>query len=188
MNDIEHIKEFIHREFLARPHFCFNDGELMYQHTLHVLRFAEQILSGSGSEFDCDSQVVKVWALLHDIGKTYQADEQTLDDIHEELGYEVSKELIQELSLTQTQKNLLKDMFLKSNASNEKKVVKEADKLAFLVDPLLQKVYKEWAERLGTPERFLKKPDNTFNRLTFTIGKKLGKPLLIETKKRWGLD
>ena len=74
MINVEKTKKFIEKSFREKPHFSFNNWKIMYYHSLTVLNFSLKI----SEKIECDKKVLSIAALLHDIGKTYEADEETL--------------------------------------------------------------------------------------------------------------
>jgi len=175
---IEKTKRFIKREFRSRPRFCFNNWKIMYNHSLLVEKFCLEL----AKKIKCDNLVLRIGALLHDIGKTYDEDEQTLMDKHEELGYEVSKEFLENLNINNDRLLRIKNLFSKEDKTVEKKIIKDADKISFLADPVIQEVYKEWAEKRGEKDRFRDKVEMSYT-FYFEVSKKIAKPFYENTKK-----
>lgn len=86
---LEKTKEFLKKSFMENPHFSFDDWKIMYDHSILVLKFSLKI----AETINCDKMVLSIGALLHDIGKTYKADEEILIKQHRKLGYMMSKKI-----------------------------------------------------------------------------------------------
>lgn len=176
----EDTKLFVFEEFEANPHYSFGDGTIMYQHSLHVLDFALEL----ASEFTCDKTVVTLEALLHDIGKTYKADEETLHAKHHELGWKVCEKYLKSLKLTSEQMEELKKFFEKKTDSVESRIVKDADVIAFFADPRLHTKFKLWAEDRGKTDELSRKLAK-FDSLHFSASKQLAQVHYDKLKQKW---
>ncbi len=175
-------KKYLRRAFIANPSYSFNNWRIMYHHSLLVMKLAKKI----GREINCDMTVITIGALLHDIGKTFRADEQTLHADHDKLGYEVSKNFLATIYLTEQQHNILKKILSGPDDSIEKKIIEDADVIAFFADLKLQTAFKAWIDKnqmAGEMERKL----NKFNSLHFEVSKKLAQTYYQKMKNRWGL-
>lgn len=168
--------------FRENPRFSFNDWRIMYDHSVLVLDFSLKIAEG----MDCDKLVLSIGALLHDVGKAYDAGEKTLRERHGELGYEVSKGFLEGLGLGAQQLAELKKILSGQSDGVEKKVIEDADIIAFLADERLQNALKGWADNKGLPGELKRKLDKAA-RLHFTISKEIAKKFYNDTKKRWAI-
>lgn len=181
LDDItEETKLFVFEEFEANPHYSFGDGSIMYQHSLHVLDYALELTS----ELPCDKLIVTLEALLHDIGKTYKADEAVLQERHHELGWKVCEKYLKSLKLTDTQLGELKLFFEKKTDSIESRIVKDADVIAFYSDARLHNQFRRWAEEKNK-EGELERKLNKFDSLNFSISKQIAEPLHEKLKQKW---
>lgn len=179
---IEKTKKFVETSFKKNPSYSFNDWKIMYEHSLLVMLFS----LGIAADFDCDKLVLSIGALLHDIGKTYETDQKTLRERHEEFNYEVSKEFLKSLKLTSVQFKEIESLLSKSEESVYGKVIKDADVLAFLADESLQRALKKWADKNNLPEE-MKRKLNKFSKAYYPRSITLGEKYYLETKERWHL-
>lgn len=67
---VKRAKYFLKESFVKHPHFSFGDWRIMYNHSIVVMEFALKI----AKEIPCDTLTLSVGALLHDMGKTYEAE------------------------------------------------------------------------------------------------------------------
>jgi len=88
MNRIEKITE------ISRKHFVNAKGSHRWDHTQRVLKLAEQIARQEGA----DVEVVKIAALLHDIGRVKEDQSNGTID-HALVGAEMAEKILKELSL-----------------------------------------------------------------------------------------
>src|SRR5262245_35164162 len=93
---VKTVEAFVAQEFEKHPHFSFNDWRVMYDHSLKVRDLALQV----AGRMHVDRTVLVVAALLHDIGKTYEADEATLHTEHENFNVPISRGLLDSLPLS----------------------------------------------------------------------------------------
>lgn len=169
---IQKTKDFLKESFIKNPSFSFNNWKIMYDHGIMVLTFSLKIARELANY---DRLVLSVAALLHDIGKTYRADKQTLYEKHEEFSYVVSREFLESLDLTQEQKLKLKEILSGHGECVEKKIIQDADIIAFLADKQLQDAFKNWADQQGMPNEMKRKLDK-INLLKFDVSKKIAEP------------
>ena len=115
----------------AATYFERSRGSHDWDHTLRVLRLAERI----GTAESADLLVVRIAALLHDIGRTGQ-DEVNGRVCHAEYGARLAQPLVAKLPLRQQQKKNILDSILTHRFRGEKvpdtieaKVLFDADKL-----------------------------------------------------------
>ena len=179
---IEKTKNFLKQSFKENPHFSFNNWKIMYDHSLLVHKYSVKI----AENIDCDKVVLAIGALLHDIGKTYKADEKTLRKEHEKLGYIVSKQFLETLKLTKDQKTKLRHILTSRGESVEKRIIKDADVIAFFADRNLQSAFRKWAQRKGLRNESRRKLGK-INELRFNVSKEISKPFYMQLKRRWKL-
>ncbi|QQS15703.1 MAG: HD domain-containing protein [Candidatus Moraniibacteriota bacterium] len=178
---IERSKQFVKDSFVAHPHFSFNDWSVMYNHSCTVASFAGMI----GANVVCDKLLVILGALLHDIGKTYEADEETLHFEHESFNLIVAEPFLETLGLSPERLERLKRLVSYQDKEGvEMKVIKDADAIALPADKRLSMLYIEWAVKEGlrnSIERKIRK----FDKLHFELSKEIGKPLFSRMKQDW---
>jgi len=179
---VNQTKAFIKKAFKENPKYSFNNWSIMYDHSLKVHALAISISSSIAS----DQLVVQLGALLHDIGKTYDADEDTLRQKHGELAHIVSKEHIQNIGLSPAQLDNLTNILREQSGSPESKIIKDADTLAFLADPILQTALMKWADTKGLSDEIPRKIRKA-ELLNYDVSRELAKPLISETKTHWNL-
>ena len=145
---VQQSVEFVNKSFRENPHYSFGDWHIMADHSIQVMKYALEIADGYPVEVD--PLVVALSALFHDIGKVVKADEQTLLEKHEEMGREVTKDLLPKLGLTQKQIKQIEEIFSHENNSLEKSIVKDADYIDFYVNEKLHTAAKKWADETNT--------------------------------------
>jgi len=155
----------------------------MHDHHLIVLNLSLKI----ADKIPCDQLVLKIGALLHDIGKVYKADEKTLMEKHDVLGWEVSGDFLQSLNIKENQLEKIKQIWDRDKTNTEKQIISDADILAFYIDRKLQNAFKKWAKKKDYKYQMQRKMDG-FNLLHLEISKEIGEPLLEEFKKHWMKD
>lgn len=180
---IKKVEDFVAQEFEKRPHYSFNDWTVMRDHSFKVRDLALQI----ADKMVVDKTVVAIGALLHDIGKTYEADADTLHTEHESFNLPVSEKLLDSLGLLETQLQKLKEIVGHISDSPEMKVVEDADALALYADKRLSTLYIEWARENKLDSAIQRKLDK-FNKLNFPQSKTMGGQWLEEMKKDWGIE
>lgn len=177
---VDQVKEFVKQAFVKNPHYSFDDWTVMYDHSCQVAQMAEKIIM----YVDCDQLLVIIGSLLHDIGKTYQVDVETLHTEHESFNLPVSESLIESLSLSSVRQEKLKRLVSFTDESTEMDVIKDADALALPADKRLYMLYIAWAhqKRLESSiERKLRK----FDKLHFPVSQEIGSLLFPIMKKDW---
>lgn len=152
----------------------------MYDHSILVMNLSLQI----GQGMDCDKTVLSIAALLHDIGKTVKADEETLRKQHAELSAETSKEFIENLKITEHQKKQILQILQKQGNCIEQKIIHDADIVAFFSDEQLQNAFQKWAEEKGLKTELKRKLDK-FNDIQFTQSKNLAKDGFDKLSEKW---
>ncbi|MBI2123929.1 MAG: HD domain-containing protein [Candidatus Wildermuthbacteria bacterium] len=174
--------EFLALEFQKHPHYSFNDWTVMYDHSRKVLDIALQI----AEDISCDKIVVAIGALLHDIGKTYETDAETLHKRHEEFNLLVSEEFLDSLSLPKEQLQRAKEVVSHKSDSVEMKIVEDADALALYGDKRLYTLYIQWARKNSLADAIQRKLDK-FSKLNFERSRDLGEEWYDNMKKDWGV-
>lgn len=175
-------KQFLKQAFQDNPSYSFNNWEIMYNHGLTVQKFAMQI----AESVSCDNEIVSIGALLHDIGKTYKADNEILREKHGQLAYEVSKDLLKTLNLSDKQLGHLRGILSEADSSIEADIIHDADIIAFFADKQLQQALSKWADEKGLPNELQRKLDKQ-EQLKLSISKETAKPLAQQMKDKWKL-
>ena len=178
---VKKIEKYLEQEFQAHPHYSFNDWTVMRDHGLKVRDIALQI----AEDMDVDKTIVTIGALLHDIGKTYEADPETLHKQHEEFNLSVSEEFLDSLDLPEQQLQKVKELVAYKSDSVEMKIVKDADALALYADKRLYTLYIQWAKENNHNDAIQRKLDK-FSKLNFEKSKDIGKDWYEQMKKDWG--
>lgn len=124
----------------------------MYNHGVLVAELAPQLAGG-----DCDPLVVKIGALLHDIGKVHAADKETLMREHEKFGLIVAGEFVKSLGLNDAQVKALEKILSGDFSGAEGRAIKAADGAAFFIDEELQAAFQRWALRENKPSELTRK-------------------------------
>ncbi|HVZ58467.1 MAG TPA: HD domain-containing protein [Patescibacteria group bacterium] len=176
--------DFVNKSFEENPHYSFNDWHIMADHSVQVMNYALQI--ADGYPVQVDPLVIALAALFHDIGKVVHADEQTLLEKHEELGREVTNDLLNKLDLTEKQKQKIQDLFSLDDNSLEKQIVKDADYVDFFINETLHKAAKKWADE-ENQNAHLKRKFDRFERM-LPESKKLARPFYEKLKEEWEAD
>ncbi len=179
---IEKTKQFVKDSFTKHPHYSFNDWSVMYNHSV----LTQEISLKIAQEVDCDKTLVSIGALLHDIGKTYEADPETLHKRHEEFNLLVSEEFLKSLNLQEEQLERLKEIVSYQDDSTEIKVIKDADALAFYADKKLYMLFIGWARQNNLEDSTQRKIDK-FSKLNFEASKEIGEDWFKQMKKDWGI-
>ena len=177
---IKKTREFVKKAFQDNPHYSFNHWSVMYNHSVNVQKLALKI----ADEIHCDKAVVAISALLHDIGKTYQADEMTLHHKHENFNLTMAEGFLNQLGLPDNTLRAIRENISYQSNSTEMKVVDDADALAFYQDKTLHMLWIAWASERQM-EADIEKKLNKYERLNFDISRRLGNPWLEQTKKDW---
>ncbi|MDP3964044.1 MAG: HD domain-containing protein [bacterium] len=181
-SNVKKADRFLVEAFQTNASYSFSDPQIMILHSRLVRDFAFQIAKG----IDCDSELLEIMALWHDIGKTYNAKPDVLRKKHNELGYEVTRNILFEIKISKNRKqNLIQ--FLKARShSIESTIVKDADILAFFADLHLQKALKTWADANNIENELQRKADKFYD-LQLPESKRLAEKLYQKMKSRWGL-
>lgn len=179
---VVNVQNFVKKAFQENPHYSFGDWSIMYEHSVMVKDISLQI----AESVDCDKILLSIEALLHDIGKTYKASGKVLHQQHAELGYEVTKDFLPSLDLTKEQKKKLIQFLQGDVSSIEGQIIKDADCIAFFSDIVLQKAFKNWAEKEGLLNELQRKADK-INTLHFEVSRKLATPYHSVLKEKWEL-
>lgn len=183
MSLISRAEEFVKKSYQENPAYSFGDWRIMYDHSVMVKDFALLI----AESVECDKDLLGVEAVLHDIGKTYKADPETLRVRHAELGFEVSKDFIADLQLSQLQIDALARFLKGELESIEARIVKDADIIAFFADEHLQNAFKSWADSQKLSDELQRKADKV-NKLVFPTSKITAEPLYTAMIERWHLS
>ena len=168
---IQKAESFLEERFKENPGFSFGDWEIMYDHSILVKNYSIKI-SEEISRDDYSKTVLVLGALLHDIGKTYQADEEKLRNKHDELAYEVSRDFLKNLEMEDSQENKLNSLLKGKSDFLEAQIIEDADIVAFFADKKLMKAFKEWALSKDMPEECERKL-NKIEQLKFEPSKQL---------------
>ncbi len=180
---IVNTKQFVKAKFIEHPHHSFNDWNIMYNHSIKVYEIAMQL----AKNVSCDETVVALSALLHDIGKTYPADAMTLHKKHEEFNVLIARPFIEQVNLSEAQRELLEETLLEKSNSTEAKIVRDADILAFYADKKLHFLFLKWAQEKNLPQSIEKKLNN-YSKLHFEQSKTMGKKWFDEMKREWNQE
>lgn len=179
MTDSEKVKEFVRAAFQRNPSYSFNDPKIMFNHSVLVEKYAARL----AKEVACDAEAVSIAALLHDVGKTFDADEKTLYEKHGELAWTVSAEFVNGLELPEKTRALIERLLCGDYSSVEGRIVKDADVIAFYADEELQDAFCEWALKQGQPDELTRKLEK-YEKLGYPQSKELAKPLQEKLKAR----
>lgn len=185
MNDeiIKKVEAFVENEFKKHPHHSFGDWTVMRDHSMKVRDLALQI----GEDRSQASLVLVIAALLHDIGKTYEADVETLHAHHEEFNLLVSEVFLDTLGLSDGQLQTIKDLIGHTSDTEEMRVLEDADALAFYADKRLYMLFIEWARERGLGDSIQKKLDK-FDILHFERSRQIGKEWYEQMRQDWGFE
>ena len=177
---IRETNKFVKKSFQKNPHHSFNNWQIMYNHSLLVKKLSLKL----AKHINCNQTALSIGALLHDIGKTYKADQMTLHEKHEELNSVVAEKFLKNLNLTPKNHKLIIEIISRKGSSNEMKIVKDADTISGWKDKKLYMLVIKWLLKnnlQGSLDRKLAK----FENLNFEISKKIGKPWYEKMKKDW---
>ncbi|MEK7620113.1 MAG: HD domain-containing protein [Patescibacteria group bacterium] len=181
--NVERADQFLKSAFENNPSYSFGEPSIMYNHSRRVRDMALEI----AASVPCDRELLEILALFHDIGKAYDADEQTLRERHDELGYEVTKDFLPQLKLTDEQRHKLVDFLKGTFNSIESTIIKDADIIAFFTDPILQQELKDWGDSRGLPNELQRKAEK-ISKLSLQASKAIAEPLYNAYIKTWGLE
>jgi len=175
-------EEFVAKEFQGNPHYSFNDWTVMYNHSLKVRDIALRI----AKDLPCDKTTIAICAFLHDIGKTFKADSETLHKHHEDFNLLVSEKFLDSLELSSKQLKKAKEVIANNTDSVETKVIEDADTLALYADKKLYMLFIQWAKENNFNDAIQRKIDK-FSKLNFEVSKEIGKDWYEQMKKDWAL-
>lgn len=177
---IAKTEEFVRGAFQRHPHYSFNDWTVMYEHSVKVRDIALQI----AKDMPCDKTVVAIGALLHDVGKTHEADEETLHKKHEEFNLPISESFLYSLGLSQDQLRKVKEVVAHRSDSAEMKIIEDADALALYADKRLYMLFLRWAQNNNLNDAIQRKLGK-FSKLNFEKSKEIGEGWYRQMKKDW---
>ena len=175
-------EQFVAEQFRQHPHYSFNDWAVMSDHSRTVKDLALTI----AHEMPADSTVVAIGALLHDIGKTYPADAETLHTKHEDFNLPVSEAFLGTLDIEEAQRAKIKDLIQHKSESLEMQIIEDADALALYADKRLYMLYIQWARENALDAAIQRKLDK-FEKLHFEVSKEMGRPWYEQMKSDWGV-
>lgn len=173
-------REFVKNAFIDNPSYSFGDWSVMYEHSLLVQQIALLI----SSAVKADKFVISVASLLHDIGKTHDADEKTLHAEHEKFNLAVCEKFLDELDMSEGERIKIKRIISFEEDSVETKIIKDADALAFYADKRLHTLFLDWATKNGH-DADIERKLGKFSKLNFDISKITGKVWFEQTKRGW---
>jgi len=140
---------FLRERFNANPKYSFNNADIMIDHSIDVMNIAIEL---SKDYPQADITVILLGALFHDIGKTANEAPEVLKAQHAQFNWDIANKFLSTLGLTAVQLEKLKNILFENpetiNSCIEQKIVKEADKVAFVTDDGLQTAFYSWAEGL----------------------------------------
>ncbi len=168
MSNIEKTRDYIKKAFEEKPHYSFDDWTIMYNHSLKVAELSEKIAEA----MKCDKEILIIGGLLHDIGKTYEADEETLKERHAELAWVVCEDFVNSLNLKDYQSELLKNFFTGNVNSIEAEIIEDADIISFYADKKLYEAYRVWALNRNAKKDMQRKLDK-IKKLKFDKSKEI---------------
>lgn len=177
---VQKVKKFVEDEFRRHPHYSFDDWHIMYDHSVKVCEIANRI----AEHLECDRLLVSVGALLHDIGKISEVDEETLHYDHEKLNLTVSEQLLDSLGLSDERLKKLKKIVSYQSNSPESRIIKDADALALYADKRLYMAYIKWAHE-NKLESAIERKLNKFLKLNFEVSKSIGQEWFRQMSEDW---
>ena len=128
----------------------------------------------------CDALVIEIASILHDIGK-YDG-----RDGHAERSYELSKEFLKRLELSEKQKKLILKCILKHGSKHavedneiEVKVIQCADALGTIFDD----DWQEYSRKTVDKQTLLGLFDKTYKKINLKSAKKIAKPKVEKLRK-----
>lgn len=179
-NLVDKTNAFVKKAFQDNPHYSFNHWSVMYNHSVNVQNLAMEI----ANDVECNRLVTSIGALLHDIGKTYHADLQTLHKAHESFNLIVTQEFLDNLGLTSTELKHVRELISYNSDSTEMRIIKDADALAMCFDKKLYMLWIEWAIKNSLINDIKRKLDK-YSMLHFDVSWRLAEPKLIKMKNDW---
>ena len=177
---IDQVRAFVKQEFIAHPHYSFDHWSVMYDHSCKVEEIARQI----AIHIPCDELLVSLGALLHDIGKTHEADSETLHMEHESFNLPVSETFLETLDISRERLIALKKLVSYQSEGDEMRVMKDADTLALYADKRLYTLYIEWACREHLQDSIQRKLDK-FRKLRFEVSREMGQKWFEAMERDW---
>ncbi|HYD35784.1 MAG TPA: HD domain-containing protein [Vitreimonas sp.] len=173
-------QRFVDEAFKQHPDFSFNDWRVMAEHSGTVKDLALEI----AETLECNKKVLAISALLHDIGKTYPADHDTLHTEHESFNWQVSEEFLKNLDLSPEELDQIKSLILFESEAVEMKIIKDADALAFFKDKRLYMLFINWAKDNNLDWAIQRKIDK-YHKLNFEISRQLGEAWWQQMQDDW---
>lgn len=177
---VDKTDAFVKKAFQDNPHYSFDHWSVMYEHSVRVQELSMEI----ADEIECNRLVTSIAALLHDIGKTYHADPETLHQSHKSFNLAVARKFLDGLGLISADLEQIRELISYESGSIEMKIIKDADALAMCFDKRLYMLWIEWAVKKGLTGDIKRKLDK-YDNLHFDISRRLAEPKLIEMKKDW---
>jgi len=174
-------EKYVAQKFQEHPNYSFNDWTVMYNHSLKVRAIALQI----ARDMVIDETVIAIGALLHDIGKTHEADAKILHKQHEKFNLPVSEDFLDSLGLPKEQLQKIKEVVAHKSDSIEMKVVADADALALYADKRLYNLFIQWAKENNLVDAIQRKLDK-FLKLNFEKSREIGGKWHKQMKEDWG--
>jgi putative nucleotidyltransferase with HDIG domain len=184
-------QEFLREKFKANPRYSFNNPDIMINHSIQVMDIAIEIASQVP---DCDLLVMSLGALFHDIGKAADETPEVLKERHAQFNWSIASEFLNGIELTPEQIEILKNILFEKpetyDSCIEQKIVKEADMITFMKDPILQEAFYNWAEGLqpGNGKTELQKKLDKIKKLTLEKSKELAKEPYENMRNKWRLN
>lgn len=172
--------EFVKNAFIKNHHYSFNHRSVMYNHSVTVMELSLKI----SEHVECEKNILAIWALLHDIWKTYRAAPEILHKDHEDFNLKMSESFLKSLKLSDEEYEKVCKLITYQSDSIEMKIIKDADALAMYYD---KKLYMLWIERAceNNLNSDIARKLGKFDKLNFNISKELWKPKLEQMRKDW---
>ena len=177
---ITQTEEFVKQAFIQNPHYSFDDWTVMYNHSVMVKDIVLEITN----EIVCDKETIEIGALLHDIGKTYKTDLETLHTEHESFNLLVSENFLENLDLPKEKLEKIKQLVAYTSGSTEMNAIKDADTIAFYKDKKLYMLFIKWAHE-NKLDWAIKRKLEKFNNLYFDVSREIAEPLRSQMKRDW---
>jgi putative nucleotidyltransferase with HDIG domain len=177
---IRRTREFVKQAFIEHPHYSFGHWSVMYDHSCKVEELAMKI----AEEVECDRLLVVLASLLHDIGKTHRADEETLHREHESFNLAVSEDFLESLGLPSERLVKLKRLISYEDDSVEMQVVRDADAMALPADKRLYMLFIKWADRKKLESSIERKLEK-FQKLHFAVSRDMSREWFEMMKRDW---
>jgi len=177
---IRKTREFVKQAFIEHPHYSFGHWSVMYDHSCKVEELAMKI----AEEVECDRLLVAIASLLHDIGKTHQADAETLHREHESFNLAVSEDFLESLGLPSEKLGKLKRLVSFEDDSVEMRVIKDADAMAFPADKRLYMLFIKWVDKERIEPSVQGKLDK-FQKLNFAVSRDMSRDWFERMERDW---